>query len=164
MVLRKAKLEDFEIFKQLYEDKENLYQFLYNSSKKEDTTIDTTIVSEFQWIIDESIIELYNNYTIDRFKKDLESSTLLYIIEDSSKIIGYVSMFYCSAGKYKIAEWAMLNPDDEQKKVEVLDCLKKLKLPRLRKFSICTVNDDVVKFLLMNGFSSSCCTFYELEI
>lgn len=160
MVLRKAKLEDFEIFKRLYEDEENLYQFIYTCSEREDSTI----VTDCSYFSDKSIDELHSNYTIEQFHKDLESSSLLYMIEDSSEIIGYVSMFYCSAGKYKIAEWAMLNPEDDQKKVEVLNCLKKLKLPRLRSFSICTCNDEVVKFLLSNGFNSSSRTYYNLEI
>lgn len=160
MILRKAKLEDFEIFKRLYEDEENLYQFLYINSNKEEATI----VIENQWTFDDSIFELYSNYTIERFQKALKSSTLFYMIEDASEILGYISLFYSSSGNYKIAEWAMFNPKDDSKKVEVLNCLKKLKLPRLRNFSICTVNDDVVKFLLSNGFYSSCCSFYRLEI
>ena len=164
MILRKARLDDFEIFKKLYEDEEGLYQFLYICSKKEDC-ISCTPEPDCSYFFDESISELFSNYTLERFQKDLESSSLLYMIEDSSEIIGYVSMFYCSAGKYKIAEWAMLNPDDEDKKAKVVDCLKKLKLPRLRKFSICTISDEVTQFLLTNGFySSGTCSFYSLDV
>ena len=161
MILREAKLDDFEIFKSLYEDEDNTYQILYISSKKEDSA-NTTDYSNF---LDESIAELYSNYTIERFEKDLESSLLLYMIEDSSEIIGYISMFYCGHNKYKIAELAMFNPADDSKKVEVLNCLKKLKLPRLRKLSICTVNDEVVNFLTSNGFySTGTASLYRLDI
>ena len=160
MILRRAKLEDFEIFKRLREDKENLYQFLYINSNKEESTT----VSENQWIFDDSIFESYNNYTIEQFQKELESSTLLYMIQDSSEVIGYISLFYCSNNKYKIAEWAMFNPEDDNKKMEVLNCLRKLKLPRLRSFSICTINNDVAMFLIKNGFYSSGYAFLELKI
>lgn len=158
MILRKAKLEDFEVFKQLYEDKEGLYQFLYNNSIENYCT-----TSSYGYEFDDSILEMYHNYSINQFEKDLNSS-ILYMIEDENQILGYISLFYCDYRKYSIAEWAMFNPGDECKKVEVLNNLKKLKLPKLRKFSICTINKEVEKFLLSNGFSSLPGCFFELEI
>lgn len=158
MILRKAKLEDFEIFKQLYEDKENLYQFLYINSQNKNHSNELNQT----FSIDENLIEF--NYNFKQFKEDLNSSLLLYMIEDSKDVIGYISIFYCYNGKYKIAEWSMFNPNDENKKIEVIKCLKELKLPRLKRFSICTVSDEVVRFLLENNFYNSSCSFYCLEI
>ncbi|MCI9063117.1 MAG: hypothetical protein HFJ17_00685 [Clostridia bacterium] len=158
MVLRKAKLEDFEIFKKLYEDKEGLYQFLY-LSKCENPPLDP------KWEYDDSILETFNNYTIDQFKTDIEDNTLfLYIIEDNSKILGYISLFYCNNFTYKIAEWAMFHPRNNSKRAEVLDNLRKLKLPNLRRLSICTINNSVGKFLISYGFSPSSYSFYNLKI
>lgn len=147
MILRKAKLDDFEVFKKLYEDEKGLYQFLYFTEHIPKPS-NVKLPSLF---FDKSILNLYKNYTIERFEKDLGSCTSYYMIEDdNTEIIGYISIFYSTQGKYRIAEWAMFNSDDDAKKVEILNCLKKLKLPRLKKFSICTSNKFVLIDILHN--------------
>lgn len=158
MVLRKAKLEDFEVYKKLYEDTEGSFQFLYFPNKN------NTVSESINFFVDESIMELYTNYTLDKFQKDLNSSLIIFMIEDNDKILGYVSLFYCGNYTYKIAEWAMLNPNNNEKKKLILQLLKKSTLPRLRKFSICTVNNNTIEFLMSNGFKNSSSTFYYLEI
>lgn len=159
MILRKAKLNDFEVFKKLYEDKEDLYHWIYMGPLVKFTPKAST--RRYELVFDKSDFDYFKNYTIENFKKDLNSN-LIYMIEDSSEIIGYISMFYCCDGKYKITEWAMFNPDDEDKKIEVLNCLKKLKLPRLKMFFINTLSENPIKFFLANGFSYP--RKYEIEI
>ena len=161
MILREARLDDFEVFKRLYEDTENLYQILYICKKENNCTSPTDKTNDFD---EESISKTWRNYTLEQFEKDIKSS-FIYMIEDYTEIHGYISIFYCGSGKYKIAEWAMFNPDNTDKKIEVLNCLKTLTLPRIEKFSISTINDEIALLLISNGFySSDTLSFYNLDI
>ena len=163
IILRKAELADFEIYKQLYEDMD--YQWLYYDKTKQDISeeeaneiVENTIgdLSEFA--------DFFKNYKLEKFEKDLESGCV-FMIEEDSEILGYISMFYYPKNKYKIADWGMFEPDNDEKKKEVLEALAKLKLPRLRMFTICTVSKSTVQFLLENGFEEHCCSsFYKLVV
>lgn len=159
IILRKAKLEDFETFKILYEDKNGLYNFLYYNTKLPISENTNSLEIELS---NESLCNFYTNYSIERFKNDL-SKNFWYIIEDSSKIIGNICLSYYGYGNYKITEWGMFTQNNEQK-IAVLNCLKELKMPRLRRICISTIENDVAKLLLSNGFYSSVPGFFKFEI
>ena len=157
MILRKAELKDFKVYKKLFEDENGLFQWLYINRTKQQLE-DIYCEEDFS-----DIIEYYKKYSIERFEKDLET-LYIFMIEKNDQVIGYISMFYCGKGNYKIAEWAMLNPDDNETKKAVIEKLVNFKLPRLRSFTICTPYDKIAKFLLSNGFVDSSGSFYKLEV
>jgi len=137
MILRKAKLEDYEILKKLYEDTEGLYHFLLKSSKQGKT--------DYSIIFDTGI-----TLNFEEFKK----SEFLFTIEDNSHILGYINLLYLNGNTYKVHEWAMFNPEKHEELLTVLNGLKTLKLPRFKKLGIFTTNETVIELLLSNGFTS----------
>ena len=152
-LLRKAELTDFPTYKQLFEDKneDTGYQWLYYNYLSDDIRREPTEEED---------------YTIEKFERDLEIGQI-YMIQRDDKILGYISMYYHEKGRYKIAEWAMYNPKDDETKREIIEELKRLKLPRLREYHICVIDDNVIKFLLSNGFvqnSPKVTSFYKLEV
>ena len=152
-LLRKAELTDFPTYKQLFEDKneDTGYQWLYYNYLSDDIRREPTEEED---------------YTIEKFERDLEIGQI-YMIQRDDKILGYISMYYHEKGRYKIAEWAMYNPKDDETKREIIEELKRLKLPRLREYHICVLDDNVIKFLLSNGFvqnSPKVTSFYKLEV
>lgn len=164
--LREAEITDFKTYKQLYEsdDNEVYYQWLYDDKTRPDISEEEAEeifkktfgdFSEFE--------ELFKNYSLERFEKDLKTCCI-YMIEEDSKILGYIRLIYNYKNKYKIADWGMFDPDNDEKKKEVLKALKKLKLPRLRMFTISTFSKSTVKFLLENGFEEYGVSFYKLVV
>ena len=88
--LRKANVKDFQVYKKLYEDREFWYQWLYyypiikaDESKESDLE---------EWGL-EDIIEEYQNYTEEKFSRDLKTSRI-FMIEKSGKILGSIRTFF----------------------------------------------------------------------
>lgn len=171
-LLRKAELTDFPTYKQLFEDKnEDIgYQWLYYNYLSDDIRREPTEEEEAEfkrvWGDLSEFTKYFENYTIEKFERDLEIGQI-YMIQRDDKILGYISMYYHEKGRYKIAEWAMYNPKDDETKREIIEELKRLKLPRLREYHICVIDDNVIKFLLSNGFvqnSPKVTSFYKLEV
>ena len=94
--LRKANVKDFQVYKKLYEDREFWYQWLYYYPI---IKADESKESDFEeWGL-EDIIEEYQNYTEEKFRKDLKTSRI-FMIEKGGKILGSVRTFYCGNGTY----------------------------------------------------------------
>lgn len=170
MILRKAKLDDFEAYRELYQDESDGegYQWIYFSNRDKDEVVDEESEKKAINYFGEELLEMleeeYHNYSLERFEKDLETDVIL-IAEKDSKVVGYIRMFPYGNGIYKIAEWAMYAPDDEETKISMLRLLLKAKLPRVRKFSICTPNKKAQAFLVANGFvSKGASSFLSYEV
>lgn len=166
--------KDFETFKKFFEDSNEdvsyhwlCYDFNY-SEKRTEPTEEEKIRIEKEWgNIQELIDKEFKNYTIERYRKDIETS-FIFMIERESEILGYVNMYYYTKGQYKICDWAMVDPRDEDTKKEVVAKLMELKLPRLREYSICgAIHLSVILSLWDLGFrpSGSMRTgFWKLEV
>ena len=157
--LRKANVKDFQVYKKLYEDREFWYQWLYyypiikaDESKESDLE---------EWGL-EDIIEEYQNYTEEKFSRDLKTSRI-FMIEKSGKILGSIRTFYCGNGTYKISDWGMFE-NDPLAKQDVIQELK-TKLPRLKKLSVCTSHEPARNFLICTtNFVDTGRLFLELEV
>lgn len=171
MILRKARLDDFETYNILHRDdvaEGKGYHWIYffnecestNDNEEPKMTAEEYFGEEFLKILDEE----YYNYNIERFEKDLQIDVILMAENDNSEIVGYFRLFPYGNGKYKIAEWAIFNPDDDQIKLEMLRLLLKTKLPRLRMFSICVINEEAKTFLIANGFIPVGGGFFSYEV
>lgn len=146
MGLRNAELRDFKYIKPLYEDKDALYHWIFGSDYNEtDDYVETKVEEEF------GTIDEYSNYTLEEFEKHL-SSILLY--EENEEILGYFMVHKYSNGEYRIAEWAIKNPNDEILKQKMLEELLKIKFPRLQKFSVVPTNKNARKLFKKNGFET----------
>lgn len=171
MILRKARLGDFDVFKTLYldEDDGKGYHWIYfgnkhaENSDNEQTkmTVEEYFGKEFLKILDEEL----HSYSIETFKEDLKNEKILIAENDESEIIGYIRMFPCGNNTYKIAEWAMFDPDNKATRLQMLRELLKIRIPRLRKFSISVINDEAKALLQANGFVQSGATgFFTYEV
>ena len=157
MILRKAELKDFEVYKKMFEDKEGLFHWIYYDES--DSNMEEYNQEDFSDILKE-----YENYTLEEFEKNLKID-YIFMIEEYRQIVGYLRFFNTGTkGDYKIAEWAMINPNDDENKRTVIEWLLKTKLPRLRSFSICTPFERVGNFLLSNGFIQESAYFYKLKV
>ena len=171
IILRKAELKDFDTYKILYEDNEETYQWLYidetikekHLTENEKKAIMEKMKQEFGNFSEYQ--QEFKNYTLEKFQKSLlKDYNFIYMIENDCKVVGYVKIVHQFGGEYRIEEWAMLNPKDDEIKEEVLGEILKLRLPKLRIFLISTLSKSVGQWLLSKGFKCSCITFYKLEI
>lgn len=154
MMLRKANLKDYQIYRQLYEDTEFRYQWLYytpviftEGKKKESFSMD--------------IAEVYQNYTIQKFEKDLKKFRI-FMIEKDGKALGSIQIFFRGKGTYEIKEWGMFEDDISIKK-EVIEDIKR-KFPKLKKIQVCTINDRAKDFFISVGFTMVSKVFFELVV
>jgi len=150
-LLRRADLKkDFPIFKELYEDEEFKYQWLYYYPLIKSPEADCSELKSFWFEDTDDFIEEYRNYTEERFERDLQLSKI-FMIEDGGETVGYVQMFFCGNGVYKLAEWAMF-PTSYNLKVRVLNEIKALKLSRYKALEICLLHEPARNFFIQNGF------------
>lgn len=157
MFLRKAELSDYETLKKFYEDTDS-YHWIYDDTTKdykESSEENSNAKKEFEFEL-----EFYKEQTIltfERFEEKLsEDYIYIYMIEDDNKKIqGYLLLYDSCGGKYRISDWAILDPEDEKLKLETLEEIKKLKLYRLKEFTICTGSISTDKWLMENGFEST---------
>lgn len=157
MLLRRANLNDYLNYKELYEDVEFRYQWLYYYPIIYDESIDKPLENEFCW----DMVESYKNYTIEEFKKDLKMFQI-FMIEEDGQILGSVQTFYCGNGTYKLSEWGMFQNDSFTKK-RVIEEIK-TKLPRAKKIHICTIHKPAREFLISIGFIDIGGMFLELVV
>ena len=137
--LRKAVETDFETFKTFFENKnENedyhwlYYDFNYSTKREEPTEKEKMEWKDVNKLIDKEL----KNYTLQRFMHDIKSN-YIYMIARDSECVGYIDMYYYTKWRYKICDWAILYPKDEELKREVAEELLKLKLPRLKEYDVC---------------------------
>ncbi len=171
--LRKAELKDFETIKTLYEDKteEQSYQWLYDDTSVDDSKDVKMTEEEFRDFFEKYIGE-YSAfleelvYTMEKYQKDLNySDTYIFKIQDhEGKILGYICIRKQYKKVYKIAEWALFNPKDEQLKTDVFEQLKKLKTPQMEILKVDTPSKSTAQWLLSNGFERSYSHSYEFQI
>ena len=165
VILRRAVATDFETFKTFFNNKnENTYyhwlyyDFNYSTKREEPTEKE-----KMEW---KDVNEL-KNYTFEKFTHDIKSY-FIFMIERDSECVGYIYMYYYTKGRYKICDWAIIDPKDEQLKKEVADELLKLKLPRLREYDVCAgLYVSVILSLWDMGFrptGSMRTGFWKLEV
>ena len=164
--LRKAEFSDFEEYKEMHEN--NDLHFLYNSAtvltpeeeEEADRACKLFFGEEFLKELEEFI-----KCTPEKFRASLESE-VIYIAENEGKVVGYIGMFYCGNGRYKIADWALKDPEDDELKVQMFQELLKAKVPRCKKFVVTLLNSKAIKLVGSLGFkeSRSGTAFFEFEI
>lgn len=145
--LRKANSNDFETYKELFEDKEYRYQWLYYHYQQQ-----ITLSAAEQKEQDEFKIATaeFQNYTLKRFHEDLENFRIFMVCEEN-QILGYVKLAKrVNNGKCKIHECALFKEVNQIKK-EVFTKLFNSK-KSVEKFYLFTSDEVTAKFLLRIGF------------
>lgn len=161
-MLRKATLEDFATFKMLFEDKECRYQWLYyNSSKIDLQNPDSEETSQTGWECEE-IEEYYNNYTVERFKDDL-NTIIIFVEEVDGKVVGYITLDAWS-NRAKLMEWALLDSDDEQMKEQMFSELLKQRLSRVSVIEISPCDSQAISWVEAHGFEKTGPCYYKLQL
>lgn len=134
MVLRKVEPGDYEAIKTLCEDKETLYQWLWHQSELETSKNQKVFIED----------EISFSYTDSDFAKDLSSDDRfdkVYVMEKERQLIGYVRIICYKRGVYRISEWGMFDPSDENSKLETFCKLKK----RYKHLHVPTTNPSAVR-------------------
>ena len=152
--LRKLKSEDYPLFRDLYFEENGDYQWIYFDDECKTKAIenDDECFNEFYDIWEKE----HNNYNKEVFEEQVADKYYLYYgAEKDSKIIGYLKIFHNQNGIYKIAEWAMLNPNDEEAIAEIFDEMFKLKLPKLKGFWAEISSQKAADIFKKNGFEIS---------
>ena len=161
MILRKAELKDFEVYRELYEDKEFRYQWMYYHPIYKDPDMHQILKLESDSFEDlREIMEEYQNYTLKRFEEDTKNHQI-FMIENDGKILGYVKTFSCGNGRYKLDEWAMFENNFDVK-IRVIQELRKV-LPRLKSLEVFITHKPAIDFFILAGFISLPTGFLELE-
>ncbi len=158
-MLRKANIKDFKVYKELFEDKDFRYQWLYYYPLLRTEACEEDKEAE-DWMYDD-IMEYYHNYSVEMFEKELKTSKI-FMIEKEGKVLGCVRALYCGKGKYKLCEWGMFR-NDPIVKAEVIEELKS-KLPKLKKINVCTDHKPARDFLISQGFVQTGKFFLELKV
>lgn len=157
MFLRKAELSDYETLKKFYEDTDSYHWIYEDTTKVYDENSEASLKAKKEFELELKFCKEQERLTFELFEEKLsEDYIYIYMIEDDDKKIkGYILLYDSCGGKYRISDWAILDPEDEKLKLETLEEIKKLKLYRLKEFTICTGSISTDKWLMENGFEST---------
>lgn len=148
--LRKAKLEDFETFKTLYEDIEGNYEWLlWNFTENPNSKTEVkNVLCEYHEL--DEFFEL----TEEKFNTMITSKDDFYfVVESDGKSEGIVIASYLARGIYKITCWNFYDVSNTELRQISLDFLIK-NLPHLKRLDVCATFPSSIKFLKSNGFTS----------
>lgn len=143
MILRKVKSEDFEIVKELYEDKNAVYQWLWG--------IEENNIEEENKLFELELDEPLFIYTREKFEKErISKENQMYMIQRKKEILGYIRLCRLPKKEYRILEWGLFDPEDDIGKEETLIGLENQK--SFRSISVATMLEKSSVWLEAHGF------------
>ena len=158
MHFRKARLEDYEQFKILYEDKGEKYQILFGDQEE-------SMIENAQVQFDDELEEIrlradkeYTNFTIQKYQKHLKWFHV-YMIESEKQVIGSISL-RIGGGSFQIIQLGMFDSKDENIR-EILEWM--MNKFKIKKIFACVVPKSLQEIFVEMGFKETYSCYYELN-